>query len=394
MDDALDEQHVFAWLEQFFKFDSRQDQDFFAPKEIVRDMLQHDEYLASTMKSQTGARAINNCIIDIIRDMLDQPPRHEISTQYAYGTDPNKPRSSRQQKARCYRYMAVKDLQHVRPDFRTQFDKLLRPESRRTRSTTEVARVTAVAMPQGVEPSTEQQSDDDSDGSIHEVMPTLEPEVEVDKIDEIEIISFDSAEDQHRNKRQCSGFAALPPLSAGTVQADEHSDESGVDATDAAMDSCLEADIIATALFDPYAGEGLVYMPELYSGTATCVRQMLHRFGSRLRALIVDCVPAQECGVADIAKDFGPIIFYKYNVGIVTFELFKKWYQYFFQVGPEAVSRIHASFCCETFGYINLCNENPPQDKHGRAQNNTGHLHSQHHCRNPYQDQLWNVQCT
>ena len=91
MDDALDEQHVFAWVEQFFKFDSRQDQEFFAPKEIVRDMLQHDEYLANTTKSQTGARAINNCIIDIIRDMLDQPPRHEISTQYAYGTDPNKP---------------------------------------------------------------------------------------------------------------------------------------------------------------------------------------------------------------------------------------------------------------------------------------------------------------
>ena len=83
-------------------------------------------------------------------------------------------------------------------------------------------------------------------------------------------------------------------------------------ATDAAMNSCLEADIIATALFDPYAGEGLVYMSELYSGTATCVRQMLHRFGSRLRALIVDCVPAQECGVADIAKDSGPIIFYKF----------------------------------------------------------------------------------
>ena len=39
MDDALDEQHLFAWVEQFFKFDSRQDQDFFAPKEIVRDML-------------------------------------------------------------------------------------------------------------------------------------------------------------------------------------------------------------------------------------------------------------------------------------------------------------------------------------------------------------------
>ena len=66
MDDALDEQHVFAWVEEFFKFDSRQDQEFFAPKEIVRDMLQHDEYLANTMKSQTGARAINNCIIDII----------------------------------------------------------------------------------------------------------------------------------------------------------------------------------------------------------------------------------------------------------------------------------------------------------------------------------------
>ena len=75
MDDALDEQHVFAWVEEFFKFDSRQDQEFFAPKEVVRDMLQHDDYLANTMKSQTGARAINNCIIDIIRDMLDQPPR-------------------------------------------------------------------------------------------------------------------------------------------------------------------------------------------------------------------------------------------------------------------------------------------------------------------------------
>ena len=158
---------------------------------------------------------------------------------------------------------------------------------------------------------------------------------------------------------------------------------------DSPMAAAIESDIVAGRLLDPYAGDGPIYMAEFYSGTATAVRQMRQRFGSRVHALIFDVLSAKECGVDDIVKDLpynlhdrrpasfpgDNIYFVQYNLGLITFDIFAGFCMWYFDADPHIISRIHGSFCCETFAFINLVNANAPRDKAGNAITEKGDTH-------------------
>ena len=394
--DGLAETDVSQWFLDNFEIDLSASLNWFTPKVCILDMAKEHALLGPfTRGGQVGERWVGNTILATVAAALPNISIDVIDSHSTYH-DPSK---SGQQKVRSLRNVRPRELSLIDERHRTRFGRIFSsntlPIGGAGKITTRKRRACDITS---VQPSTSVTPQPVTTMAVRGVRPAVPSVPETDTIEGIEIKSCDDhwafGEATTTQAATCIdlGLGTQPLVESSrdaACHAEHEADEcsspvcregecstSKFSTAQECGSSSISADIIQTILLDPYGGDWLIYVVELYAGTATCIRQMLAKFGDRLRALIVDIDTIEKIGVADIV-DRKRVFFKKFDLANVEPRDFEHWCLKFLKIEASKVHRVHASFNCMTFAFINLCNKNAPRDKYGNAVGEIGGQHDQ-----------------
>jgi hypothetical protein len=375
-DSGSDSFGVKAWLNQHFIIDESQNLGIMTPKPVIRMLARQAPQLRHLLAEESGERMFDTIFKKAVVNSLTDEPRLKIDTEAGYHIDQHRSRTTKYRKVRSVRHVFPKHIHSVESELRDTYDRILTRSERAVRNM--VAKDNA-AMPPLPTRVAEQILTTQTLGNRDAQSRKRRIEVELDTVEGIEILSSNNGQKPQEGRQTPERFNSGDSDGTDDVEEVESVDETHTYDWGPAGPSRARVDSDAPvrrdqehrtwdSLLQLYAdSDGDIIVIELYAGTGSMIRQMMKTvYAGRLKYLIVDIGQPQEHGVEDLIDNVRG--FYK-DFDLSNFEPndLEAWCKGILHTTVDQIARMHASFCCETFAYINLCNKNPPRDKRGTA---------------------------
>ena len=321
------------WVEKTFTIDTGQRRNLLTPKPVIREIAKKHASMQRIMATVAGERHVDRETRNVVQSMLDCVSTADIDTEATYHTDKTRPRSSRYKKVRCVRHIFPFDLSAVSDENLNKYSTILERSQRAVWGETDQSRVATDNEPDAATHLTRVGRQNTPTNRISCVTNTsAHSDCDQDFIDGIAVMSHSE-----------------------TINIRDNGSHSNAYDTSKATHNVYNRE------------EEWIIVIELYAGSASMVRQMMKsQYSHRVLALIVDVESKEKCGVDDIVNGI-TVFFEQFDLANLTANELRGWCKEFFGTGTDKICRIHASFCCETFAYINMCNPNAPRDKDGIA---------------------------